>query len=108
MAFQNRVDGDRSMSDEVPSAWRSVPLRPTETGHVIRGMQSYYDDRAEEYDDWYRRINKHYDPSIEAQWHAEVAQLTQWIQAFGHGRLLEIASGTGWWTRHLARRAPVM
>jgi demethylmenaquinone methyltransferase/2-methoxy-6-polyprenyl-1,4-benzoquinol methylase len=29
------------------------------------------------------------------------------VAAFGHGRLLEVAAGTGWWTQHLARRARV-
>ena len=95
------------MSKPVPSAWKSAPLQPAEVKAVVNGMQAYYDDRAAQYDDWYLHINMYADPETDEQWHAEVTQMTGWIKAFGGGRLLEIASGTGWWTRHLARRAQV-
>jgi demethylmenaquinone methyltransferase/2-methoxy-6-polyprenyl-1,4-benzoquinol methylase len=85
-----------------------VPLDADETRAVVGGMQSYYDERAPEYDDWYQHRNMYADPANDAEWHAEVARMTEWVQAFGAGRLLEIAAGTGWWTRHLARRAQVV
>lgn len=91
----------------VRSAWRSAPLRDDEVPAVVAGMQAYYDDRAAEYDEWYLHVNIHDDPEHNERWHAEVQIMTGWVRAFGHGRLLEIASGTGWWTRHLARRAQV-
>ncbi|MCA1553154.1 MAG: class I SAM-dependent methyltransferase [Chloroflexi bacterium] len=93
---------------EVPSAWKSVPLSSDEIRAVVSGMQAYYDDRAPEYDDWYRHINVYDDPENNERWHAEVATMTEWVKSFSSGRLLEIASGTGWWTRHLARRADVV
>jgi ubiquinone/menaquinone biosynthesis C-methylase UbiE len=96
-----------TMTDSVPSAWRGAPLPLDEMHDVIHGMQAYYDERATQYDDWYNHINLYDDPANNAAWHAEMEQLTMWVQAFGQGRLLEIASGTGWWTRRLARRAAV-
>ena len=70
-------------------------------------MRAYYDERAVQYDDWYLHINLYDDPQHNAAWRAELAQLTAAVSAFGHGRLLELAAGTGWWTRHLARSAGV-
>src|SRR5436190_3403716 len=106
---QRRDEGEltRTMTDAVPSAWRGVPLSLDEMHDIIHGMQAYYDERATQYDDWYKHINLYDDPANNAAWHAELEQLTTWVQAFGQGRLLEIASGTGWWTRRLARRAAV-
>jgi len=95
------------LTSEVPSAWRGVPLPLDEMHDIIGGMQAYYDERATQYDDWYNHVNLYDDPPNNNAWHAEVAQLTEWVQAFGQGRLLEIASGTGWWTRRLAQRAAV-
>ncbi|MBI5876405.1 MAG: class I SAM-dependent methyltransferase [Chloroflexi bacterium] len=91
----------------VPSAWRSVPLSTSEVPSVVSGMQAYYDDRAGEYDDWYLHVGMYDDPPHNERWQVEVGIMTGWVQAFAHGRLLEIASGTGWWTRRLARRAQV-
>jgi demethylmenaquinone methyltransferase/2-methoxy-6-polyprenyl-1,4-benzoquinol methylase len=70
-------------------------------------MRAYYNQRAAEYDEWYlRRGHFAVRPHTE-RWHAEVALLRERVAQFGHGRLLEIAAGTGWWTEHLARRAKV-
>jgi demethylmenaquinone methyltransferase/2-methoxy-6-polyprenyl-1,4-benzoquinol methylase len=70
-------------------------------------MRAYYNQRAGEYDQWYRREG-HYASRPDAdRWHGEVALLRERIASFGSGRLLEIAAGTGWWTQHLARRAAV-
>ena len=91
----------------VPSAWKSTPLSAVEVRAVVSGMQAYYDERAPEYEEWYQHRNMYADPANDEAWHAEVACMSEWVQAFGSGRLLEIASGTGWWTRHLARRAQV-
>src|SRR5438045_2907994 len=97
---------DKSLKrDPAPSAWRSVPLPNDELRGIVRGMQAYYDERAGQYDEWYNHVNMYDDPQNNLAWHAELEQLTAQVQSFGEGRLLEIASGTGWWTRHLARRA---
>ena len=70
-------------------------------------MRAYYDQRAAEFDQWYRREGRFAGRPDADRWHAEVALLRERVAAFGHGRLLEIAAGTGWWTQHLARRAAV-
>jgi demethylmenaquinone methyltransferase/2-methoxy-6-polyprenyl-1,4-benzoquinol methylase len=70
-------------------------------------MRAYYDQRANEYDEWYLREGRFAARPNAERWHAEVALLRGHVAEFGAGRLLEIAAGTGWWTQHLARRAAV-
>lgn len=70
-------------------------------------MRAYYDQRADEYDQWYLREGRFASRPDPQRWHAEVALLRERVAGFGRGRLLEIAAGTGWWTQHLARRAAV-
>lgn len=70
-------------------------------------MREYYNQRASEYDEWYLREGVFARRGDAERWHAEVAQLRERVQQFGQGRLLEIASGTGWWTQHLAQHAHV-
>src|SRR5262245_29759015 len=70
-------------------------------------MRAYYDQRAGEFDQWYRREGRFAGRADADRWHAEVALLRERVADFGSGRLLEIAAGTGWWTQHLARRAAV-
>src|SRR6185295_18366677 len=70
-------------------------------------MRAYYDQRAGEFDQWYRREGRFAGRPDADRWHTEVALLRERVAGFGSGRLLEIAAGTGWWTQHLARRAAV-
>ncbi|NOK58255.1 MAG: hypothetical protein GFH27_549279n61 [Chloroflexi bacterium AL-W] len=83
-------------------------MTQTFTSQFDQSMRDYYDQRSNEYDEWYLREGKFADRLDTDQWHAEVAQLRERVQHFGHGRLLEIAAGTGWWTQHLVRRANVI
>ena len=83
-------------------------MTQTFTSQFDQSMRDYYDQRSSEYDEWYLREGKFAGRPDADQWHAEVAQLRERVQQFGHGRLLEIAAGTGWWTQHLARRAEVV
>ena len=71
-------------------------------------MRDYYERRAGEYDEWYLRLGRFANRVDPERWHSEVEMLRRRVSEFGAGRLLEIASGTGWWTQHLARRAAVM
>jgi len=99
---------------------RNVSAKPFDPHHIEligpfseaddRAMRAYYDRRASEYDDWYlgRGLYAEYARREgRAQWNASLRELAERVEAFGTGRLLEIACGTGWWSRYLARRARV-
>jgi SAM-dependent methyltransferase len=77
------------------------------TDDVLAEQRSYYAARAPEYDDWWFRRGR-YDLGDEWNegWHADVAEVEAALEAFGPaGEVLELAAGTGLWTRHLARVA---
>jgi len=74
---------------------------------VLAEQLDYYRQRAAEYDRWWLRQGR-FDrgPDANARWFAETAALEDVLERFGpHGRVLELAGGTGLWTRHLAGRA---
>ena len=74
---------------------------------VLREQKRYYAERAPEYDDWwYRRGRYELEPDALARWEADVAEAEAALEAFGPGgRVLELAAGTGIWTRKLVRLA---
>jgi len=80
-------------------------------GDILRDQIDYYRARAGEYDEWWLRTGR-YDrgAQLNARWQAEVASveaaLDAWLTARAPGNLLELACGTGLFTRHLARRVP--
>jgi demethylmenaquinone methyltransferase/2-methoxy-6-polyprenyl-1,4-benzoquinol methylase len=74
---------------------------------VLEEQIAYYRARAGEYDEWWWRLGR-YDrgPQGNAEWFGEVEQLQRALAEFGpSGRVLELACGTGIWTRELARYA---
>lgn len=73
-----------------------------------RAMRVYYDQRAAEYDQWYRLEGMYSGLTDRARWNAELSLLADRVAEFGAGRILEIAPGTGWWTRYLARHGRVV
>jgi SAM-dependent methyltransferase len=70
-------------------------------------QQRYYRARAAEYDDWwFRRAGYALDAETDARWSADVRELEATLDAFEpRGDVLELAAGTGIWTRHLLRHA---
>ena len=74
---------------------------------LLAEQRRYYRERAPEYDDWwFRRAGYALDAETEARWFADVRELEAALEAFGpHGDVLELAAGTGLWTRHLLRHA---
>ena len=70
-------------------------------------QKRYYAERAPEYDDWwYRRGRYELDPDALARWQADGAEAAAALEAFAPGgSVLELAAGTGIWTRKLLRLA---
>ena len=63
-------------------------------------MKTYYDRRADEYDDWWLGRGLYADRDRPG-WDAEVAVLAELIAALPPKRTLDVACGTGFLTRHL-------
>ena len=73
--------------------------------HLLSEMIDYYKARASEYDQWFMRQGRYDHGEEHAQrWWAEVAEVQAALDTFEpNGQVLELASGTGWWTEQLAR-----
>ncbi len=74
---------------------------------LLSEQKRYYAERAPEYDDWwYRRGRYEFEPDALARWRADVAEAEAALEAFvPGGTVLELAAGTGIWTRKLVRLA---
>jgi demethylmenaquinone methyltransferase/2-methoxy-6-polyprenyl-1,4-benzoquinol methylase len=74
---------------------------------VLSEQKRYYAERAPEYDDWwYRRGRYTRDAERERWWLLDVAELEERLRAFApRGDVLELAAGTGIWTRRLVPTA---
>jgi demethylmenaquinone methyltransferase/2-methoxy-6-polyprenyl-1,4-benzoquinol methylase len=74
---------------------------------LIYEQRNYYSARAPEYDDWwFRRARYALDAEAAEGWFADVAKLEAELERFApRGDVLELAAGTGNWTRLLLRYA---
>jgi SAM-dependent methyltransferase len=74
---------------------------------ILAEQKRYYAARASEYDDWwYRRGRYEFEPAEKERWDADVAETEAALVEFEpRGRVLELAAGTGIWTRKLVRLA---
>ena len=79
----------------------------TDASRLLEEQKAYYAARAPEYDEWWLRSGRHdRGPEFRSRWIAETNEVRAALAAFGaHGRILEIACGTGWWTQQLAEGA---
>ena len=74
----------------------------------VAEQKRYYAERAPEYDDWwYRRGRYELESAALARWQADAAEAEAALDAFAApaGTVLELAAGTGIWTRKLVRLA---
>jgi demethylmenaquinone methyltransferase/2-methoxy-6-polyprenyl-1,4-benzoquinol methylase len=70
---------------------------------LLDEQRAYYRARAREYDGWWERTGR-FDrgPDANARWFEEAATLRRELRRFGpRGDVLELACGTGIWTREL-------
>jgi demethylmenaquinone methyltransferase/2-methoxy-6-polyprenyl-1,4-benzoquinol methylase len=72
---------------------------------LLGEQKRYYAERAPEYDDWWYRRGRHeLEPDALARWQADVAEADATLEEFApRGPVLELAAGTGIWTRKLVR-----
>ena len=94
-------------TDEPSAGVSSVTDRDPGVRRILREQFDYYDARANEYDDvWYRRGRYDLGPAGNERWFAETARLEAAVGAADiGGDVLELACGTGIFTRHLVQRA---
>jgi SAM-dependent methyltransferase len=73
----------------------------------VAEQKRYYAERAPEYDDWwYRRGRYELEPAALERWEADAAEVEAALEASAPGpTVLELAAGTGIWTRKLVRLA---
>jgi demethylmenaquinone methyltransferase/2-methoxy-6-polyprenyl-1,4-benzoquinol methylase len=67
---------------------------------VDDGMRAYYEQRAPEYDDWWLGLGG-FAQLDRPGWHDEVQQLIGVLAGLPPARVLDVACGTGFLTRHL-------
>lgn len=74
---------------------------------LLAGQVEYYRARAPEYDDWVLRRGRYdHGPALNRAWRDELAEVGRALDDFApRGRVLELAAGTGQWTKHLVRHA---
>jgi ubiquinone/menaquinone biosynthesis C-methylase UbiE len=74
---------------------------------ILNEQKAYYQARAQEYDEWFYREGR-YDRGTEhtKQWQAEVDEVCQALQMANlSGHVVDIAAGTGIWTKELLKMA---
>ena len=70
---------------------------------ILAEQRRYYAARAPEYEEWWQRVGRYaLDPEVEERWFADVAEVEAALRDLAPlGDVLELAAGTGIWTRQL-------
>jgi demethylmenaquinone methyltransferase/2-methoxy-6-polyprenyl-1,4-benzoquinol methylase len=95
--------------EERPARSARAPAVPDDS-QLLADQLAYYRARAAEYDAWWFRTGR-FDrgPASNAAWRADVAvverAVADMLEATRPSRIVELACGTGLFTRHLAPRA---
>ncbi|MGI8644044.1 MAG: class I SAM-dependent methyltransferase [Thermomicrobiales bacterium] len=82
-------------------------MAPSEIDATLVAQRDYYRARAPEYDEWFLRQGR-YDQgqALNRRWSDDVAVVQAALTSSGiAGNVLEMATGTGWWTERLATMA---
>jgi SAM-dependent methyltransferase len=88
----------------------AVGVAPSEAqrspGSLDPEMVAYYEARAAEYDDWYLRRGRYDHGTLDnVAWATDLDAATMWLDRLPwHGRIVELAAGTGWWSPLLASK----
>lgn len=87
---------------EAPTPPGSAPA----AGDLDPTMVAYYEARAGEYDDWYLRRGRYsHGPIDDMAWRSDLDTAGRWLDELElGGRIVELATGTGWWSPLLAGR----
>lgn len=79
----------------------------SEVERLLAEQSHYYRERAGEYEDWwFRRGRYDHGPEVNARWFSDAVEVQSALERFEPaGRVLELACGTGLWTRRLVAHA---
>jgi hypothetical protein len=68
---------------------------------LLKEQRVFYRARAPEYDDWWQRRGRYERGEADtSEWRRQVAVIADALASFeARGDVLELAGGTGWWTR---------
>src|SRR5687767_8849682 len=74
---------------------------------LLADQRAYYRARAPDYDEWWKREGPYDRGAEEAEeWERQISVVADAVTGFDpSGDVLELAGGTGWWTKLLAETA---
>jgi demethylmenaquinone methyltransferase/2-methoxy-6-polyprenyl-1,4-benzoquinol methylase len=104
-AKRSATGGSGAVAVAAASA-ETAPPAATPAGDLDPTMVAYYEARAGEYDDWYLRRGRYsHGPIDDMAWRSDLDTAGRWLDELGlGGRIVELATGTGWWSPLLAGR----